>query len=428
MKQSKRRKQERDHGVGRESNLGTRAVRGNVIPDESAYELIMAATHADCEGCGIAVQRQTLIDTLADGMGFDRGTERVARRLDSLLRSDVAGVLDSGWTPDEILRVVRRRATKAAALILAGPLEEVVTGRNPRGGGTETAPWRAKSMQKLDPASPSWRTDLSATLAAFSVLQHLPVLPDLGGIGSKKRNIRSEDEERVFTRIRGLLGKAESSNYAEEADSFMAKAQELMTRHCIDRNMLEVDDAGDGPRRVEAFRVWLEDPYLEAKAFLLANVARANRCRAVVAPELGFSTLVGYPDDLDATELLFTSLLVQATRRITDLGNDPKFGQRSRKPSYRRTFFVAYAQRIGARLCETSEAATAVADEALGNRLLPVLARREEEVDIAVGSLFGKLGEAKVSLSDIGGWAAGTAAADLAELVVRETLPTATVS
>ena len=34
----------------------------------------------------------------------------------------------------------------------------------------------------------------------------------------------------------------------------------------------------------------------------------------------------GIPSDLEATDLLFTSLLVQATRRITALGNDPTFG------------------------------------------------------------------------------------------------------
>ena len=227
----------------------------------------------------------------------------------------------------------------------------------------------------------------------------------------------------MFTRIRGLLSKAESSDFAEESDAFMAKAQELMTRYCIDRTMVDADAEGDGPPRVEARRVWLEDPYLEAKALLLANVASANRCRAVVDPELGYSTLVGHPEDLDATDLLFTSLLVQATRRITALGNDPAFGRRSRKPSYRRSFFVAYAGRIGSRLREANDAATVVADKALGNRLLPVLARREEQLDAAVGTLFGELRELNFSLTNMAGWVAGTAAADMAELAVHEKLP-----
>lgn len=68
------------------------------------------------------------------------------------------------------------------------------------------------------------------------------------------------------------------------------------------------------------------------------------------------------------------------------------------------------------------------ADGALGNRLLPVLARREEELDAAVGALFGELKEMKFSFTDVAGWAAGTAAADQAELVVHERLPFATAS
>ena len=219
-----------------------------------------------------------------------------------------------------------------------------------------------------------------------------------------------------------------SSFQLEEADAFMTKAQELMTRYCIDRTMVEADAEGDGASKVEARRVWLEDPYLEAKSLLLANVASANRCRSVVDPTLGFCTLVGHPEDLDATDLLFTSLLVQAMRRITALGSDPTFGRRSRKPSYRRSFLVAYAGRIGARLREATETVTAVVDSALGNRLLPVLAHREEMLDAAVGALFGELKELQFSPTDAAGWAAGTAAADLAELGVHKKLPFAAAS
>jgi hypothetical protein len=427
MRRSKRRKQQRDRASWQEVHPGARGRRGAASTDEMADGLILAAAHVGCESLGDGTQLQSLIDALAQGMGLERGRELVARRLDSLLQSDIAGVLDSGWVPDEISRIVRRRAGATAAFIMAGPLAEVAL-RPPRDGGPVSASARARSVRKLDPASSSWKADLSGAIAAFSVLEHLPVLPDLGSFGSRTRKVRSDEEERVFTRIRGLLSKAESSDFAEEADAFMAKAQELMTRYCIDRTMVDADTGGDGPPRVEARRVWLEDPYLQAKALLLANVASANRSRAVIDPELGYSTLVGHPEDLEATDLLFTSLLVQATQRITALGNDPTFGRRSRKPSYRRSFFVAYAGRIGSRLREANDAATIVADEALGNRLLPVLARREEQLDAAVGTLFGELGELNFSLTDVAGWVAGKAAADMAELAVHEKLPFATAS
>jgi Protein of unknown function (DUF2786) len=425
-KQSTRRKEQRDRASWRQANPGTQGLRGPARADEMVDELILAAGHAECEISGDGTHLRSLIDALADGMGLERGRDLVARRLGSLLQSDIARVLDSGWAPHEITHVVRRRAGGKAASIVADPLAEVTSRRHSRSGGPVSTPRQAKSTRRLDPASASWMADLSAAIAAFSVLEHLPALPDLGGVRSRTRNLRSHEEERMFTRIRGLLTKAEASDYAEEADAFMTKAQELMTRYCIDRTMVEAD--AEGVPRVGARRVWLEDPYLEAKALLLANVASANRCRAVVDPDFGFSTLVGHPEDLDAVDLLFTSLLVQAMRRITALGKDPTFGRRSRKPSYRRSFFVAYAGRIGSRLREANEAVTVAADNDLGNCLLPVLAGREEEVDAALGSMFGELKELKFSLTDVAGWAAGTAAADMAELAVHEKLSHAAAS
>jgi hypothetical protein len=291
-----------------------------------------------------------------------------------------------------------------------------------------SASWQATSVRKLDPASSTWKADLSTAIAVLSIVGRLPALPCLGSVRSGTRNPGSHEQERLFTRIRGLLTKAESSDFAEEADAFMTKAQELMTRYCVDRAIVEANAEGDGSSQVESRRVWLEDPYLEAKALLLTSVASANRCRAVLDREFGFSTLLGHPGDLDATDLLFTSLLVQASRRITTLGNDPTYARRSRKPSYRRSFLVAYGGRIGFRLREANEAATAAADESLGNGLLPVLARREEKLDAVVGDLFGELKRMKYSLTDVAGWAAGTEAADQAELGLHKRLPFPTAS
>jgi Protein of unknown function (DUF2786) len=426
MKQSKRRKQQRQRAGWQEANPGARGF-GVTAGEDEVDHLILAAAHADCERFDDGICSRSLIDALAQGLGLEHGQELVVHRLGSLLQSGIARVLDSGWAHDEISRVVRRRAGATAASIVAGHLAEVAP-RHRRSGGSVSAPWQAKGVRKLDPASSSWRADLSAAIGALSVIEHLPAFRDLGDSRSTTMNTGSHEPERLFTRIRGLLTKAESSDFAEEADAFMTKAQELMTRYCVDRTMVEANERGDGTSQVDARRVWLEDPYLDAKALLLANVASANRCRAIVDPDFGFSTLVGHPGDLDGTDLLFTSLLVQATRRIAALGNDPTLGRRSRKPSYRRSFLVAYAGRIGSRLREANEATTVAADKALGNRLLPVLARQEENLDTAVGALFGELKELKFSLTDVAGWAAGTAAADQAELGVHEKLPFAAAS
>jgi hypothetical protein len=388
-----------------------------------ADDFILGAAHLGPEGSRYGTQLGSLLDALAQGLGLDGGRELVVCRLGSLLQSGIARVLDSGWTPDEISRVVRRRAGATAEAIVAGPLAEVVPRHHEN--GSMSAPWHGKNARKLDPDLSSWKADLSTAVAALSVIGHLPALRDLGRIRSGTTYAGSREQQRLFIRIRGLLSKAESSEFAEEADAFMTKAQELMTRHCVDRTMVDTDAKEGAASQIEARRVWLEDPYLGAKAHLLAKVARANRCRAVIDGEFGFSTVVGHSADLEATDLLFMSLLVQATRRITALGNDPTYGRRARTASYRRSFLIAYAGRIGSRLSEASEAVTVVADEALSNRLLPVLAHRAERLDAAIEDLFGKLTKVNFSPTDGAGWAAGTAAANLAELAAHEKLPVA---
>lgn len=170
-----------------------------------------------------------------------------------------------------------------------------------------------------------------------------------------------------------------------------------------------------------------DDPYRREKSYLAHVVATANRCRAVADHELGMSTVFGHPDDLDAFEMLFTALLVHAAKHMRLPLRSPGSqgggtAERSKRPSYRRSFLIAYAERIGARLHEASEAATrAVMDES-GDALLPVLASREERVEGAVHKSFPELGQTRFSVSDYEGWAAGRAAADMADLSGRPKL------
>jgi hypothetical protein len=104
-------------------------------------------------------------------------------------------------------------------------------------------------------------------------------------------------------------------------------------------------------------------------------VAHANRCRAVFYPDPGFVGLVGDSLDLEITELLSTSLLVQATKAMVVEKTLP-----SRVKSYRQAFLVAYAARIGERL----RAAVPAEEKAL----VPVLAERSAVVDTLFKTLF----------------------------------------
>jgi hypothetical protein len=106
-------------------------------------------------------------------------------------------------------------------------------------------------------------------------------------------------------------------------------------------------------------------------------------------------------------------LLVQATSAMVRAGS-----RSGRTRSFRQSFLIAYAVRIGERLTEATGAAErAAAEETPERNLLPVLASREREVTEAVESMFTNLTRSRgLRANDEEGWASGRAAADLAAL------------
>ncbi|MEO5876499.1 MAG: DUF2786 domain-containing protein [Streptosporangiaceae bacterium] len=219
-------------------------------------------------------------------------------------------------------------------------------------------------------------------------------------------------DQRMLQKIRALLAKAESTDYPEEAEALSTRAQELMARHSIDRALL---DAAAGSRESPAGRrVPVASPYEMPKATLLHVVAEANRCRSVWHRDLGASTVFGFPADLEAVEMMYTSLLVQATGAMLRSGSRHDEYGRSRTRSFRQSFLSAYAGRIGERLRAATRAA--VEEASAGTGLLPVLATRDKAVEQAVTEVFPRLRRFANSVTNRDGYEAGRAAADRAAL------------
>jgi Protein of unknown function (DUF2786) len=212
---------------------------------------------------------------------------------------------------------------------------------------------------------------------------------------------------KVLKRIRALLAKAEATNHPAEADTFTAKAQDLVTRHAIDEALLTA--AADAAITVVAKRVHLQSPYATTKTSLLNAVATANRCKVIYFDRLAIATVVGVPLDIDQVEMLFTSLLIQATRAMTEAGAAQP-GSFDRSATFRRSFLAAYAVRIGERLSEATSAAT----KSYGNELVPLLRRHEDAVTAEFERLFPFTREVGGRYFDRRGWDAGRRAADRA--------------
>lgn len=182
-----------------------------------------------------------------------------------------------------------------------------------------------------------------------------------------------------------------------------------MTRHAIDEALLHAQ-AGDSIT-VIGRRIHIDNPYALEKATLLNGVAGANRAQAAWSDFAASMTIVGVPTDLDQIEMLFTSLLIQATRAMTEAGDSTGAHSTNRSSAFRRSFLLAYATRIGQRLDTASEQAKLT----YGTELVPVFARQDAAVGAEYERLFPNVTAAKVGRTlNRRGWEAGTDAADRA--------------
>ena len=266
-------------------------------------------------------------------------------------------------------------------------------------------------------------------LAGLPPLEVLTALPGQARSGprrgaAKHTAVGGESDEKLLSRVRALLAKAESTTFEAEAETFTAAAQAMMARHSIDEALLWRREGHE--EEPGGIRLGVDNPYPEPKAMLLQQIAQANRCRTVWSRHLGFTTVLGYRPDTAWVELLYTSLLVQATKAMTNAGPKSTAYGTSRTRAFRASFLESFALRIGERLSETTEQAEVEAADGAGRDLLPALSDRRSAVDEAVTRIFPEMTTSTTGRSwwnrDREGWASGRNAADLADLAHTQTL------
>jgi Protein of unknown function (DUF2786) len=227
-----------------------------------------------------------------------------------------------------------------------------------------------------------------------------------------------ELDHRVLDRVRKLLAKAEHPGTpVEEAQAFSAKASELMAAYAIDQALVEaaLDGSGQPSAATPIVReIEVDPPYAMPRAVLLDRVGRAHRVRTVIGPDAGSGrrrcTLVGFPVDLDIVEVLFTSLLLQASTAMLHASADM-----DRPKAFRRAFLLAYADVIGARLAAGREQTDAEADRGRPGAAL-VLADRSGKVEALFEREFPHLRRMRMTTTSGGGLSAGRAAGARADL------------
>jgi hypothetical protein len=169
--------------------------------------------------------------------------------------------------------------------------------------------------------------------------------------------VNSEQADPLLARVRKLLAKAEDAGVTpEEAQALTAKAAELMAKYGIDRALLAA-------RRPETDRpadrvIDVDNPWARVQAHLLCGLASALRCQCVILARTGPGSRIhvfGYSSDIERTDVLYTSLLVQMWQGLA-AAQVPSWARSSR--AWRRSWLLGFATAVVTRVRSAEESAT----------------------------------------------------------------------
>ncbi|MEU4155719.1 DUF2786 domain-containing protein [Actinoplanes sp. NPDC026670] len=222
----------------------------------------------------------------------------------------------------------------------------------------------------------------------------------------------SDQNESRLAKIRALLAKAEATTFPAEAEAYTAKAAALISQWGLEEAIAEAR-AEDRPDVTEKI-VTMEGSYQTEKSVLLYRVAKGLGVRTVKlrghnAGSGGVKVHVfGMPNDIVRVELLFTSLLVQASQ---GLHTARPWNPNESIKAYRRSWMSGFAHAVGDRL--DAQRTRDTREAGAGTDL--VLFDRAKLVDQRVQVFYPKLTTLTRRLSGSGG-NAGRAAGHRANL------------
>lgn len=247
----------------------------------------------------------------------------------------------------------------------------------------------------------------------------------------------TDPQRKARQKVESLLRKSESTEFEDEANALIAKAQQLRQRYRLHDALNTDTTANDDTTvnvqdtKVVARRVHIDSPWVKHQATLLGAIAHANGCATLLLDDRGIATVIGTDDDVSHVYDLFASLNRQCAW-FMDRGPNFELARRRRQTaSYRRSFRLAYAARIGEllrRANAASQQAEGAADSAtasatdsataydITSHALPVLARRQAQAEESRDRLFPHLGTISLSATNAQGMHDGHDAASKSRL------------
>lgn len=233
----------------------------------------------------------------------------------------------------------------------------------------------------------------------------------------------AEQQNTYADKIAKILAKAEDPSVTpEEAETFFAKAQELMTRWSIDEAMIRAAGRGADPSKVIELKIRFSTQWAGPLSELCACVAQRNGCRPLFMKRGPTTTVfvVGIEEDVRRAEQLNSSLQIQALAALTkwwaEHQDEYQFESKGRQWRARREFLHGFGWGVDLKLGEavaTAEAAAeAETEDGESGSVALVLRNKAGQIDAFIQTQYGKLrsGRSSSREGDRGASSAGVSA------------------
>lgn len=214
----------------------------------------------------------------------------------------------------------------------------------------------------------------------------------------------AHDDRTYAEKIAKLLRKAENPGAtAEEAEAFITKAQELMTKYAIEEALVNAARIGSAKvaEKIVRDQIVYRGGYAPAQYDIGAAIARANDCRVLISKYRGTQTLIlnGFESDVARVKMLDASVQIQATGAVTKWARtkDMSWMTASQRYIARRDFLFGFAQGLASQLSEAKERGQAEAQRedvqrgGAANSVALVVKDRKERLNEWMDETYGKL-------------------------------------
>lgn len=200
-------------------------------------------------------------------------------------------------------------------------------------------------------------------------------------------------DPKILARIRGLLAKAESTEFPEEAKNLRAKAYELIGTYGIDEavataqaghtqevkgiTLTVADDGGYANQQLD-LAYWVGDAI---GCWVLMTYSQEARARRLLGKRQSYDqvSVYGYANLVELTEILYTSLLLQLSgeREKITAEEARSHGYKSTR-SFRTSWGVGWVSEVRTRLRHAYTKAAEDKDAETGSSTALVLADNKE--------------------------------------------------